>query len=38
MSHLMNDVMQKSLEEHKVMCTEVPLNDKVKREEFVELM
>ena len=38
LSHLMNDVMQRSLEEHKVMVTEVPLNDKVKREELVELM
>jgi actin len=37
-SHLMNDVMQRTLEEHKVMVTEVPLNDKAKREEFVDLM
>jgi len=37
-SHLMNDVMQRTLEEHKVMITEVPLNTMRKREELVELM
>lgn len=36
--HLMNDVMQTSLEDHKVMITEVPLNDPKKREELVKLM
>jgi len=38
LEHLMNDVMQSSLEDHKVMVTEVPLNDPKKREELVELM
>jgi len=38
LEHLMNDVMQSSLEDHKVMITEVPLNDPKKREELVELM
>lgn len=37
-NHLMNDVMQRTLEEHKVMVTETPLNPKVKREEFIDLM
>lgn len=37
-SHLMNDVMQRTLEEHKVMITEVPLNATRKREELVDLM
>ena len=37
-SHLMNDVMQRTLEEHKVMLTEVPLNAPKKREELVDLM
>jgi actin len=37
-NHLMNDVMQRTLEEHKVMVTEVPLNSKAKREEFIDLM
>lgn len=37
-NHLMNDVMQRTLEEHKVMVTETPLNEKGKREEFIDLM
>lgn len=38
LEHLMNDVMQSSLEDHKVLVTEVPLNDPKRREELVELM
>jgi actin len=38
LDHLMNDVMQSSLEDHKVLVTEVPLNDPKSREELVELM
>jgi actin-related protein len=37
-THLMNDVMQCTLEEHKVMLTEPPNNDPKIREELVELM
>jgi actin-related protein len=38
LEHLMNDVMQSSLEDHKVLVTEVPLNDPKRREELVDLM
>jgi actin-related protein len=37
-THLMNDVMQCTLEEHKVMLTEPPNNDPRLREDLVELM
>jgi len=37
-THLMNDVMQCTLEEHKVMLTEPPNNDPKIREALVELM
>ena len=36
LDHLMNDVMQSSLEDHKVLVTEVPLNDPKLREELVD--
>jgi len=37
-NHLMDDIMQTSLEDHKVMITEVPLADQKTREDLVELM
>jgi len=37
-THLTNDVMQCTLEEHKVMHTEPPNNDPKIREALVELM
>ena len=37
-THLMNDVMQCTLEEHKVILTEPPNNDPKIREALVELM
>jgi actin len=36
LEHLMNDVMQSSLEDHKVMISEVPLANPKTREELVE--
>jgi actin-related protein len=36
--HLMNNVMTESCEEHKVLITEPPNNDKRSREELVQLM
>jgi actin, other eukaryote len=37
-THLMNDVMQCTLEEHKVIVTEPPNNDPRLREQLLELM
>lgn len=37
-THLMNDVMQCTLEEHRVIVTEPPNNDPRLREELVQLM
>jgi len=37
-THLMNDVMQCTLEEHKVIVTEPPNNDPKIREQLIELM
>lgn len=36
--HLMNDVMQCTLEDHKVIVTEPPNNDPKMREQLIELM
>lgn len=36
--HLMNDVMQCTLEEHKVIVTEPPNNDPKIREQLIDLM
>lgn len=38
LTHLMNDVMQCTLEDHKVIVTESPNNDPKIREQLLDLM